>query len=64
MKYVIEHYHNSLTCLLSRERSRSDGEVISNGNNEEMDTSVGQSTISVTVTFIVNSFTCKEVSDL
>ncbi|VDM13931.1 unnamed protein product, partial [Wuchereria bancrofti] len=34
----------------SRERSRSDGEVTSNGNNEKMDTSVGQSTISIPTT--------------
>uniref|UniRef100_A0A1I7VZS7 Zinc finger protein n=1 Tax=Loa loa TaxID=7209 RepID=A0A1I7VZS7_LOALO len=36
--------------LQSRERSRSDGEVTSNGNTEEMDTSVGQSTISIPAT--------------
>ncbi|CAG9529584.1 unnamed protein product [Cercopithifilaria johnstoni] len=36
--------------LQSRERSRSDGEVTSNGNNEKMDTSVGQSTVSIPTT--------------
>lgn len=50
----VNHHHllvpESNLDFQSRERSRSDGEVTSNGNNEKMDTSVGQSTVSIPTT--------------
>ncbi|KAM3722204.1 Zinc finger and SCAN domain-containing protein [Dirofilaria immitis] len=50
----VNHHHllvpESNLDLQSRERSRSDGEVTSNGNTEKMDTSVVQSAISIPAT--------------